>query len=359
MRFSTALIGLFLFVFLVLFLHGIAHAADAPAPTAAGAIPANAADPLGCKLVFADGYAYGIDHTGAFDPKGDLGPLIGEQGEGYGVVGAATDKNDGNRDAGYVWHSADDLIVAFRGTLPDVGDTADNSKQMLAIEDWINDANYTPQADPKLGQVHAGFKGAFDQVWPAMQQQIVAWQKAGKIGPHTKVYVTGHSKGGALAMLAALTLTGEKLLPVTEVVTFGAPRVGGPDFAAKYAAAGINDVRYENYQDLVPHVPLNSLELDLAPLLRRLISLKGQPNGDYVSVGKLRYIDSDGSVSTPADASAEDELEKSRLTDFAPMILQSPQDPAEALVGAHSIAPDSGYFKAVCGAVPASQSVTR
>ena len=331
----------------------VVAAATAPAPaTPAPAVPAPPApqDALGCKLIKADAYAYGIGHTGAFDAKSDFGTFIAESGEGYGVVGATTDKSDGNRDAGFVWHSADELIVAFRGTLPDVANTADTSKQVLSIEDWINDANYSPQVDPKLGQVHAGFKAAFDQVWPALQQQIVAWQKAGKIGPNTKVYVTGHSKGGALAMLAALTLMGEKLTPVTEVVTFGSPRVGGPDFADKYAAAGISGVRYENYQDLVPHVPLNTLELSLAPVLRKVISLKGQPNGDYTAVGKLRYIDSDGSLSTPADAAAEDDLEKSRLEDFAPLIFQSPADTAATIVGAHSIAPDSAYYKAVCGA---------
>lgn len=330
-----------------------ALAATAAAPavvTPSVAVSAAVQDPVSCKLIKADVYAYGIDHTGALDAKSGLSALIGEPGEGYGVVGASSDKSDGNRDAGFVWHSADELIVAFRGTLPDVANTADSSKQMLSIEDWINDADYSPQVDPKLGQVHAGFKGAFDQVWPGLQQQIVAWQKAGKLGPNIKVYVTGHSKGGALAMLAALTLKGEKLTPVTEVVTFGAPRVGGPDFAAKYAAAGIAGMRYENYQDLVPHVPLNSLELSLAPLLRQIISLKGQPNGDYISVGTLRYIDSDGSVSTPADAAAEDDLEKSRLEDFAPMIFQSPEDTAETIVDAHSIAPDSAYYKAVCAA---------
>ena len=327
-------------------------AAIAAAPAAPPAPPAPSAvgQSVNCKLIKADAYAYGIDHTGAIDPKSDLGLLIGEPGEGYGVVGATSDKSDGNRDAGFVWHSADELIVAFRGTLPDVANTTDTSKQILSIEDWINDADYSPQVDPKLGQVHAGFKGAFDQVWPALQQEIVAWQKAGKLRPDEKVYVTGHSKGGALAMLAALTLTGEKLTPVTEVVTFGSPRVGGPDFAAKYAAAGINEVRYENYQDLVPHVPMNSLELDLAPLLRRVLSIKGQPDGDYVSVGKLRYIDSDGSIVAPADASAEDDLEKSRLTDFGSMIFQSPEDTAQTIVEAHSIAPDSAYYKAVCAA---------
>jgi hypothetical protein len=307
-------------------------------------------DPLGCKLIKASAYAYDIGKTGPItDPT--LSALLGEQGEGYGVASAATDTQDGNRDAGYVWRSGDELIVAFRGTLPYTSGDQQTSLEMTSIEDWINDANARPTVDPDLGQVHGGFEAAFQAVWPGLMQQIKSWQAAGKLGNNPKVYVTGHSKGGALAMLAAVKLKAAKL-PVTQVITFGAPRVGGTDFAAKYA--GIDGIRYENDDDLVPHVPLNDLELDLAPLLRRVIDIQGSPKGDFVSVGKLRYIDSDGGIQTPADAAAEDDLEKSRLEEFAPLIFDSPQDIADTLIGAHSIGDmsatdDSRYYQAVCG----------
>jgi len=328
-----------------------ASAATAAAPVpAAHAAPPAARDPVGCKLIKASAYAYDIGKTGPLtDPV--LPALLGEQGEGYGVASAATDTQDGNRDAGYVWHSGDELIVAFRGTLPYSSGDQQTSQEMLSIEDWINDANARPAADPDLGAVHGGFEAAFQSVWPGLMQQIKSWQTAGKLSTNPKVYVTGHSKGGALAMLAAVKLKDAKL-PVTQVITFGAPRVGGADFAAKYA--GIDGIRYENEDDLVPHVPLNGLELSLAPLLRRVIDLQGSPKGDFVSVGKLRYIDSDGNIQTPADAAAEDDLEKSRLEDFGPMIFDSPQDIADTLIGAHSIGDmsatdDSRYYQGVCG----------
>ena len=329
------------------------RAATAPAVAAtrsAGTAPAASRDPLGCKLIRASAYAYGIDKTGPIaDAK--LPALLGEQGEGYGVASAATDTQDGNRDAGYLWHSGDELIVAFRGTLPYSAGEQDTSKEMTFIEDWLNDANARPAADADLGAVHGGFEQAFQAVWPAMMQQIKTWQAAGKLGPSPKVYVTGHSKGGALAMLAAVKLKAAKL-PVTEVETFGAPRVGGADFAKRFA--GIPAIRYENDQDLVPHVPLNGLELSLAPLLQRVIDIQGAPEGNFVSVGQLRYIDPDGSIVSPGDAAAEDDLEKSRLAEFGSLIFSSPQDIADALVQAHGIGDmsagdQSGYFQAVCG----------
>ena len=333
-----------------------ASAATTAAPVAAthvaAVVPAPPAvkDPLGCKLIKAAAYSYGINKTGPItDPA--LPMLLAEQGEGYGVASAATDTQDGNRDAGYVWHSGDELILAFRGTLPYSADEQDTSKQMTFIQDWLNDANAKPAADPELGQVHGGFEQAFQAVWPGLMQQITAWQKVGKLSANPKVYVTGHSKGGALAMLAAVKLKAAKLT-VTQVTTFGAPRVGGADFAKKYA--GIDAIRYENDQDLVPHVPLNALELTLAPLLRRVIDIQGSPQGDFTSVGKLRYVDSDGEIVSPADAAAEDDLEKARLAEFGSLIFSSASDIADTLVQAHSIgdmsaADQSGYYEAVCG----------
>ena len=323
--------------------------AVSPASPAVPAPPASR-DPVGCKLIKASAYAYDINKTGPVTDA-TLPALLGEQGEAYGVVSAATDSQDGNRDAGYVWHSGDELIVAFRGTLPYSADDQDTSKEMTFIQDWLNDANARPKADPDLGTVHGGFEQAFQAVWPGLMQQIKTWQAEGKLSAAPKVYVTGHSKGGALAMLAAVKLKAAKL-PVTEVTTFGAPRVGGADFAKRYA--GIDAIRYENDQDLVPHVPLNALELALAPLLRRVIDIQGAPQGDFTSVGKLRYVDSDGSVVSPADAAAEDDLEKARLAEFGSLIFSSPEDIADTLVQAHGIGDmsagdTSGYYQAVCG----------
>ena len=208
-------------------------------PVAASAQPA-VENPLACKLLKASAYAYQVNTTGPISPDTALAGLLGETGEAYGVAAGGVSQTDTNRDAAYLWLSGNEVIIAFRGTVP--YSNADSAAQQRAIQDWLNDADFAPQTDPELGQVHQGFRDAFYNLWPGIQQQIKLWQTAGKLGPQVTVYITGHSKGGALAMLAALKLRVEKLLPVTEVDTFGAPRVGGADFASRYAAQGINGV---------------------------------------------------------------------------------------------------------------------
>jgi len=313
-----------------------------------------AASPLACTLLNASAYAYQVNRTGPIAPDSALADLLGESGEAYGVASGDPKQTDSDRDAAYLWRSGNEVIIAFRGTLPYNSAAQDPDAQALSLEDWLNDADFAPEADPELGQVHKGFRDSFYALWPGIQGVIKSWQAAGKLGPDPKVYVTGHSKGGALAMLAAVKLRADQLLPVTEVDTFGAPRVGGVDFAARYAALGVNGIRYENQDDMVPLVPLNQQELTLLPLLQRLLALSGTPSGDYVSVGKLRYITADGGIISPADADAAASLDTQRLADFGRVLVEDPRDAMSTIIAAHLLgdltpADTSRYFKAVCG----------
>ena len=78
----------------------------------------------------------------------------------------------------------------------------------------------------------------------------------GKNLENQQVWVTGHSLGGALAVLLAATLM-ETGIKVSGLYTFGAPRVGDEEFANR-----LNDElsdgahwRVVNEEDLVPHLP--------------------------------------------------------------------------------------------------------
>ncbi len=313
-----------------------------------------AANVLGCKLLKASAYAYEVNSTGQIQPDTGVATLLGESGDAYGVS-SSIGQTDSDRDAVLMWLSDSELIIAFRGTLPFKSSGQQGSTdQSLIIQDWLNDADFTPQTDPQLGPVHSGFKNSFDNLWPGIVQQIKAWQAAGKLGPQTKVYITGHSKGGALAMMAALELRLNNLLPVTEVITFAAPRVGGAEFAAKYTAQNILDYRYENQDDLVPHVPLDKQELQILPLIEQVLGLNGQQTGDYVSVGQLRYITVGGDIISPVDAAAEANLDDTRMAEFGSLLLKQHQEAIDTIINAHAIgdmskSDTSRYYQAVCG----------
>jgi triacylglycerol lipase len=71
------------------------------------------------------------------------------------------------------------------------------------------------------------------------------------------IWVTGHSLGGALAVLGAFDIfKNVKLSPVPQLYTFAGPRTGAPDFAASFAAAIPACNRVVNFMDVVPQVPL-------------------------------------------------------------------------------------------------------
>ncbi|MEZ6188422.1 MAG: lipase family protein [Planctomycetota bacterium] len=88
------------------------------------------------------------------------------------------------------------------------------------------------------GGVHAGFKECLDSLWPKLRQTLAARSKP--------VWLTGHSLGGALAVIA-----GTRLPRVQGVVTFGTPRVGNQAFAD---GLRIPCARYVNGRDGIPHM---------------------------------------------------------------------------------------------------------
>ncbi len=106
------------------------------------------------------------------------------------------------------------------------------------------DADYAKVKAPDLGiEVHQGFLDDADATWKFVRPLL-------KPGVETRI--TGHSLGGALAVLMAMRvqLAG---FPVARVVTFGQPKVTNEAGVARFR--GLPLLRVVNHDDPVPLLP--------------------------------------------------------------------------------------------------------
>ena len=111
--------------------------------------------------------------------------------------------------------------------------------------DWVTDF----QAMPSPTGLHSGFDDAVATVWPKVQAAI-----ENRLVPDEPVFFTGHSLGGALAILAAARAAALRDPPKIVVYTFGSPRNGGPEFFRDYPL-GDTTYRLIHGTDIVPTVP--------------------------------------------------------------------------------------------------------
>ena len=127
-------------------------------------------------------------------------------------------------------------IVAFAGTDP------------LRIEDWVTDLT----AGLSLTNLHTGFETAVDTVWRKISLAIEE-----RPADERNLFFTGHSLGGALALIAAERAARDlKDSKATAVYTFGCPRVGDLTFSNKYAPRlGDCTFRLVHGGDVVATVP--------------------------------------------------------------------------------------------------------
>ncbi|MCI2417953.1 lipase family protein [Saccharopolyspora sp. K220] len=133
------------------------------------------------------------------------------------------------------------IIVAFRGTEP------------KKIKDWLTDTNTLAAPGPAgNGFVHFGFSRALDSVFPQVRDAVERLRDNDQT-----LWFTGHSLGGALAMLASARIFFEDpaLLP-DGVYTFGQPRTCDRLLADPYSKALASRVfRFVNNNDIVPQLP--------------------------------------------------------------------------------------------------------
>ncbi|KAH9300027.1 hypothetical protein KI387_011610, partial [Taxus chinensis] len=164
------------------------------------------------------------------------------------------------------------IVIAFRGT------------QIFEADDFITDLDFSLYEYPQMGKVHFGFLEALglanrsndktssyhlekqDHDKPLAYHVLVKKLKhLVQVHKYAKLIVTGHSLGGALAVLfsAMLVVHEEEILVgrLMAIYTFGQPRVGDTAFA-EFMNKKLNDpvpryfrIVYSN--DIVPRIPFD------------------------------------------------------------------------------------------------------
>lgn len=145
----------------------------------------------------------------------------------------------------------DTAYVAVRGTVFPAPLSTDLTAYADALRNWSTNlqADLAPLnqllAPHAEGRVHAGFQSALMRLHPLVQNALAAVPKP------REIIFTGHSLGGALAVLLAMTIN----LPggvARRIVSFGAPRLGDGRLAD---AIELEHRCYQHGADLVADLP--------------------------------------------------------------------------------------------------------
>ncbi|HEV2692238.1 MAG TPA: lipase family protein [Verrucomicrobiae bacterium] len=118
-----------------------------------------------------------------------------------------------------------DIYVAFQGS--------------KAPRDFLQDGKFKlvplvylrhQSSQPCTAEVHHGFLEDFDALCDKVVVQVRNWLD---VMPKARIYITGHSLGGGIAILCAFVMARQNF-PLVRVITFGQPRVGNAAFKKLY-----------------------------------------------------------------------------------------------------------------------------
>ena len=159
----------------------------------------------------------------------------------------------------YVGQNSGSIVVAFRGS--------EFPGSIDGFKDWLltNARNFLVIPEGRIGtdfaaagvgaRFHRGFMEALAEIWQPLHNAV---DEAMRVRERP-LWVTGHSLGGAIALMAAWRLH-QAFIPVHQICTFGAPMVGNRLAADAYLREFPGRiVRYVDYNDMVPKLPTMSL----------------------------------------------------------------------------------------------------
>lgn len=204
----------------------------------------------------------------------------------------------------YVAQDDQSLVVAFRGS--------QSPTSLDGFKDWLltNANNLLILPEGRIGtdfaaagvgaRFHRGFLEALAEIWEPLRAAV----QAAIDERERPFWVTGHSLGGAIALLAAWRLQ-RHFIPVHEVVTFGAPMFGNAAAEAFQRELPSKIFRYVDIEDPVPLLPTMSLVANAYAHCLNEVRLQGpNPKAFAQALGELSRTAVEGLLS----ASLVDEL---------------------------------------------------
>ena len=177
----------------------------------------------------------------------------------------------------HIFENSEHIIIAFRGTEPK--QMSDIKADLLAIK----------RKSKTEGRVHMGFKLELRKLWSSIEGVL-------QRNKTKKLWITGHSLGGAMATLCASRL--EEREPI--LYTYGSPRVGGKEFCD---GMQVTHYRFVNNNDMVTRVPLwimgyrhhgNLTYINHYGNIRSMTSyqrFKDKMRGRWAAIRKLQFFD--------------------------------------------------------------------
>lgn len=141
----------------------------------------------------------------------------------------------------FVSTKEESIFLAFRGTA-DISEAIIDLMMTQVPYPFVEDGGMTEQ----------GFTSLYSEVNDSIPEKISELIDTGNF---SRLFITGHSLGGALAVLAVPDLLYNASSVGTWMCNFAAPRVGDAQFAEFYDSLTSTSRRVVNTNDVVPQLP--------------------------------------------------------------------------------------------------------
>jgi triacylglycerol lipase len=156
----------------------------------------------------------------------------------YNILALAGVEEPEQEIFGFIAESNDSVVITFRGTRTFKDNESDQDFFQIPYP-YVSNA----------GRTHRGFTC----IYKSAREGLIGVLNT--LSVHKRLFVAGHSLGGALAVLAAPDIAVNTGFKRPVVYTYGSPRAGDPGFASYFNRTIKNSFRIVNIHDIIPTLP--------------------------------------------------------------------------------------------------------